>query len=126
MKKIVPPNSGKILVHSQGTGVLTTSDLKRRADELADIAGHVEPSREEREQAARELEGGDLPDPTESDAISEHALTRDPSEPVSNFGHQTPDREAPDEQKGIERLVNEGVEEAQHEQMLAARHRRQS
>lgn len=126
MKNIVPPNRGKILVHGKGTGVLTNSDLNTRAEELADIAGHGKPNPDEVEQAARELEGGDLPDPTESDSASERAITRDPSEPVSNLGHQVPDREAPDEQKGIERLVNEGVEEAQHEQMLAARHRRQS
>ncbi|MDB6094532.1 MAG: hypothetical protein JWM32_2094 [Verrucomicrobia bacterium] len=124
MKKIVQPNSGKILVHGKGSGVLTSDDLERRAAELADIAGHVEPGADERQQAARELEGGDLSDPTESDASSERAVTRDPSEPVSDLGHQTPDREADDEQKSIERLVTEGVEEAQHEQMIAAARRR--
>ena len=52
------------------------------------------------------------------------AITRDPSEPASVSGHQTPSHAEADADDMIERLAVEGVEEAQHDQMVAARHRR--
>jgi hypothetical protein len=51
------------------------------------------------------------------------AMTRDPSEPLTQTGHQVPDLEEPDGQTDQEHLAEEGVEEAQHEQMLEARRR---
>ena len=65
--------------------------------------------------------GTDLPATSMEDEQAGAAMSRDPSEPISVSGHEVPLREGPDEEKAVERLALEGVEEAQHEQMLAAR-----
>ncbi len=117
--------AGKILLHGTGAGGITEKDVERRARELASINGRSEsdPSRKDVAQAKRELTGEDLPPTTDDDSDASIRLTRDPSEPPSDPGHQTPDIEDPDEQTTVERLTEEGVEEAQHEQMLAAQRR---
>jgi hypothetical protein len=60
------------------------------------------------------------------DAVMSDSLSRDPSEPAVSRGEQVPNVEEPDddEQAAPERLVSEGVEEAGHDQMLAARRKR--
>jgi hypothetical protein len=121
--RITRPTRGKILVHGTGSGGITDADVERRARELAVIDGHnpAELTAGDFARARAELTGANLPPTTGDDAESEIALTRDPSEPPSNTGRQIPDHEGADEQKAVERLTEEGVEEAQHEQMLAAR-----
>jgi len=54
------------------------------------------------------------------------SLSRDPSDPAVSRGEQAPNVEEPDddEQEAPERLTAEGVEEAGHDQMLAARRKR--
>jgi hypothetical protein len=54
------------------------------------------------------------------------SLSRDPSDPPANRGKQIPDQEEPDDDETAqsERLVEEGVDEAEHDQMLAARRKR--
>ena len=124
MKKEERRRSGKILVHSQGAGALAKSDLARRARELALIDGRPEPTPDDWDQARQEL-GGDVVAPGEEDVMAD-SLSRDPSDPPSNRGEQAPNVEEPDddEQAAAERLVTEGVEEAGHDQMLAARRKR--
>lgn len=115
----------KFLVHGQGTGELTDDMVETRAREIAVIHGRSAErvSEEDRAEAWAELQGERLPDTTDSDGESAGALTRDPSEPVSVPGRQVPNLEPEDESGAIERLATEGVEEAQHDQMLAARER---
>src|ERR1700722_5414466 len=123
-KKSRRPRAGKIEVHSRGAGALGEADLERRARELALIDGHPEPTPDDWDQARAAL-GGDLVAPGEDDAMTD-SLSRDPSDPPSNRGEQVPDIEEPDddEEEAAERLVSEGVEEAEHDQMLAARKKR--
>ena len=116
---------GKILNHDKGRGITDATDVEQRAGEIARIEGH-ELSETDRQQAERELDGADIAPATDEDADSRGALSRDPSEPVSNFGRQIPDREPEDEQFAAERLVAEGVSEAEHDQMLAARRKKNS
>lgn len=116
------PTRGKILLHGLGAGVAST-DLKRRAREIAEINGHNAESENDLVEARAELDGSTLPPTTGDDVEGTAGLIRDPSEPPSITGHQTPNREGPDEQKAVERLVAEGSAEAQHDQMLAARRR---
>lgn len=118
-------NAGKIFLHGHEAGEITPALIDQRAQEIALIAGRDLPSDEDQRLALQELQGQDLPDTTveDSPAIAS-ALTRDPSEPISVPGHQTPVyNEADDDDLG-ERLAIEGIEEAQHEQMLAARRRK--
>lgn len=119
------PTDGRLFVHGKGAGSISNADIERRARELADIAGRTgaEPTDDDLARARAELLGLRLPATTVEDAEADAGLSRDPSEPPSVPGHEAPLREGPDEEKAIERLALEGVEEAQHEQMLAARRR---
>lgn len=123
MKNITPPTKGKIFVHGRGLGPVSADAIEQRAREIARIEGHHAINADHRRRAERELNGQALP-PTGNDALeSMNGLSRDPSDPPADRGTESPTREAPDEQKAAERLVEEGVEEAQHEQMLEARRR---
>lgn len=118
-------NSGKTLLHGADAGEITNAMVERRAREDALIAGRATPSTSDRRNAREELQGRSLPDTTSEDSASiARSLNRDPSDPVSVPGHQTPDHQNEgDDPDMIERLAIEGVEEAQHDQMLAARRR---
>ena len=123
-RKITRARAGKIEVLSRGIGALGEADLERRARELALIDGHAEPTPDDWDQARAEL-GGSVVEPGEDDAMTD-SLSRDPSDPPANRGEQVPDIAEPDddEEEVAERLVSEGVEEAEHDQMLAARKKR--
>ncbi|WP_438483438.1 hypothetical protein [Oleiharenicola lentus] len=126
MKQTPPPSSGKILRHGDGAGISSPADVARRAQENAIIDGRKHIGKDELRQAREELRGTNLPDSTSTDEITSRGASRDPSEPISDYGHEVPAVEAQDEQKSVERLVTEGVEEAQHDQMLAASRRKRT
>jgi hypothetical protein len=116
----------KILLHDQGTGDLTQDDVEKRAREIAVINGRAPEavSETDRAEAWAELTGELLPATSGSDQDATGSLSRDPSEPISDSGHEVVTSEpADDETDARERLATEGVEEAQHDQMLAARER---
>lgn len=118
----------KILLHGQGTGDLTNDDVEKRAGEIAVIRGGSTEklSENDRAEAWAELNDELLPGTTGSDKDAVGGLSRDPSEPLSDPGHEVVTAEpADDETDARERLATEGVEEAQHDQMLAARAREQ-
>lgn len=119
---------GKILLHGRGTGDLTNDDVEKRAAEIAVIRGRSAEriSEDDRAEAWAELNGELLPGTSGSNRDAVGGLSRDPSEPMSDSGHEvvTTAPEA-DETEARERLATEGVEEAQHDQMLAAREREQ-
>lgn len=119
------PTSGRILIHGRGTGGIGRDDILRRARELAAIDGRsgADPTDDDIARARIELLGTDLPATTVEDEEARSGLTRDPSEPPSIPGREKPMHEGPDEEKAVERMALEGVEEAQHDQMLAARRR---
>jgi len=116
--------SGKIINHDQAVGLTDRVDIEERAREDARIEGHRGVSKTDRDQAEQELDGDDIPPVTDEDAEGTSSLSRDPSEPASIPGRQIKDRESDDEQLAPERLVSEGVNEAEHDQMLAARRRK--
>lgn len=124
MRKKSHRSHGKFLLRGEGVGALDEAAVDQRARENARIAGRRRATKADREQARQELLGRAVP-PTTKDAVeSRRAVSRDPSEPVSRRGTRT--RTAPDRdlQDGLERLVNEGVEEAQHELAVAASRQR--
>lgn len=118
----------KILLHGQGTGDLTDDDVEKRAREIAVIRGRAPEklSEDDRAEAFAELNGELLPGTSGTDKEASGGLSRDPSEPLSDPGHQVVTEEPSDDDSDArERLAAEGVEEAQHDQMLAAREREQ-
>lgn len=124
MSQIFNPTS-KVELQGQGMGIPVAADLERRARELAQIAGHASVSEEDREAARAEFTDHNLPDPVNADRDSTQSASRDPSDPVVERGHQTPEYVEADEKANLEKLALEGVEEAQHDQMVSARRRKQ-
>lgn len=118
-----PSRQNKLILHGRGTGEIADEDIERRAREIALIRGRPAErvSDEDRTQALAELQGGLLPENSVTDGESRGALSRDPSEPAFNPGRQIANLEGDDENDAVERLASEGVEEAQHDQMLASR-----
>ena len=101
--------------------------LEQRARELAEIRGAGgKYNAEDLAQARRELEGDSLPTSSTEDASSSTGVGRDPSDPPAVHGHHVEDLPADDEQMESARLAEEGVDEAQHDLMLAAQRRRQT
>jgi hypothetical protein len=114
-------NSPRIEISGQGLGVYSRADLDRRARELALIDGRTEATDEDRARAAAEFQDQHLPDTQNEDLKTMQSMSRDPSDPMVNRGRQTPEYGNEDEKADVERLALEGVEEAQHDQMLESR-----
>ena len=112
---------GRFTEHARGLGTVTKAMVRQRAEELAVINGRSRHQVLDRdlEQARRELTGqeGLVPEPTRAEQLPEE--DRWESVPES-AGGQAPTVLAADEQTFAEQLVEEGVEEAEHEQMLEA------
>jgi hypothetical protein len=111
----------KFALSGKGTAGYTKADVSRRAKELALIANRTEATDEDRARALAEFQDRDVPDTVTEDADSMQSMSRDPSDPMVDRGRQVPDYVDADEETGLERLALEGVEEAQHEQMLESR-----
>ena len=111
--------AGRIIEHSRGIGTVTRGMVLARARELALINGrsplHVLES--DWEQAKRELLGeeGLVPEETPADVLPESERW-DPI-PVST-GHKVQEKPPHDEQSDAERLTEQGIAEAEHDQMV--------
>ncbi len=121
LRKIPHTKGPKVELHGKGVGGFTPADIERRARELAEIDNRVVISNEDRERARAEFLDRDLPPALNEDADTMQSMSRDPSDPATDRGHQAPDYVADDEDTALQRLALEGVEEAQHDQMTAAR-----
>jgi hypothetical protein len=108
-------------VHGQGVGGFTKADVERRARELAEIDNRVTISEADRERARAEFLDRNLPPAVNEDADTMQSMSRDPSDPATDRGHQAPEYMEQDEDTQLQRLTLEGVEEAQHDQMTASR-----
>ncbi len=104
--------SAKIVVGSHGLGVPDADLVQRRAWEVAQIQAHEAPTSADWDEARRELHGRTLP--TEFPAEFGESLR-----PFSAGGLNV--LISRDEPTLGEELVREGMEEAEHEQMLLAR-----
>jgi hypothetical protein len=113
------PASAKIIQHSAGLGAPSAETVRQRARELARINGREQFSDEDWREAKRELHGGHESNDTNGEmnmsaAVSEHDMV------ASSLGHHV-ENLVPDDQGNVaEELIAEGMDEAVHEQMLAA------
>jgi hypothetical protein len=104
--------SGKIVVGSHGLGVPDAELVQRRAWEVAKIQAHDAPTSADWDEARRELHGRTLP--TEFPAEF--------GEPLRPFSSGRLNVVVSRDETTLgEELVREGMEEAEHEQMLRAR-----
>jgi hypothetical protein len=110
---------GKLLIHGKGLGTVTRDMVVQRAREIAIINGR-EPNHYTRDdflEAKRELttEDADVYENGEDDPLN--ALTTWDEEPGSS-GHEVDHTEPSDEQIVGERLIGEGLSEAEHDTMV--------
>ena len=120
--KINPLKKGEIMINSAGIGTITRKMVRKRAAELAKIAGRSarEVSKSDLATAQRELTGE--PDLDPKQAALEAAPESERWDPVpGSQGHKVPVSPGEDEDEegrsDNERLVEEGVEEAELDQM---------
>jgi hypothetical protein len=123
--KTNPLKEGLLTENSAGIGTVTRKMVRERAIELAVMSGRSarDVSGTDWEQAKRELTGG--PDATSKDAILEAAPESERWDPVpGSGGHKVSVAAGEDEDEegrsDNERLVEEGVQGAEHNQMRQA------
>jgi len=120
-----PLTKGVLAENFIGIGTVTQEMVLKRARELAIINGHSpnHVSKSEFEQAKRELTGGVDIGPKE--AALESAPESERWDPLpGSTGHKAPESSDEDEdnegRSEGEQLVEEGFQEAEHDQMLQA------
>jgi hypothetical protein len=123
--KTNPLKQGVLTENSAGIGTVTRKLVRERAVELAIINGRSaqDVSKSDWEQAKRELTG--VPDTDPKEAILESAPESERWDPVpGSTGHKAPVTASEDEddegRSDNEKLVEEGIAEAEHNQMLKA------
>jgi hypothetical protein len=114
-----PVERGRFSVRGQGLGTVTEAMVRQRARELAIINGrsgnNILPS--DLDEARRELTGQQrlVPNPKPEEELDEGQRW----EPVGgSHGTSAPTVPPPDEQTFAEKLVEEGVEDAEQDQMV--------
>ena len=120
-----PLKQGLLTENSAGIGTVTRKMVRERAVELAVINGRstLDVSKSDLDQAKRELAGEPDMDPKE--AVLESAPESERWDPVpGSTGHKVPAAPSADEddegRSDNERLVAEGIEGAEHDQMRRA------
>jgi hypothetical protein len=123
--KTNPLKEGTLTENSAGIGTVTPKMVRQRAVELAVIDGRLAQgvSKSQCEEARRELTGE--PDTDQEEAVLESAPESERWDPVpGSTGHKVPAAPSDDEddegRSDNERLVEEGVAEAEHDQMVQA------
>jgi hypothetical protein len=123
--KTNPLKEGALTENSAGIGTITRKMVRERAIELAVINGRSahETSKSDWEQAKRELTGEADMDPKE--AVLESAPESERWDPVpGSTGHKVPvaagDDEDDEGRSDNERLVDEGIAGAEHDQTRQA------
>jgi len=123
--KANPMKDGVLAENSAGIGTVTRKMVRERAVELAVINGRSarEMSKSDREQAQRELKGE--PDTDPKQVALESAPESERWDPVpGSTGHKVPEAPSADEDEDgrsdNERLVEEGIAGAEHDQMRQA------
>jgi len=121
--KINPPKESALIINSTGIGTVTRKMVQERAVELALINGRApqDVSESDLEQAKRELTGQSDMDPKE--VLLESMPESERWDPLpGSAGHIVPvtsvDGEDDEGRSFNERLVEEGMLEAEHDQML--------
>src|ERR1700678_637185 len=129
--KTNPLKEGILTENSAGIGTVTREMVRARAVELALINGRSaqEVSESDWQQAKRELTG--RPDMDSTETILESAPESQRWDPLpGSTGHKVPAASSEDEddegRSDNERLVEEGIEGAEHDQIRQASRKRDS
>jgi hypothetical protein len=104
---------GKILRGTEGLGTVTPQMIEERASEIARSDGRAQPNDLDRTRAREELT--DTTSGSEKPATKEEP-GRDWGMPLVSSGEKAPTVRPEDEQNIPEKLIQEGIEEADHDQ----------
>jgi hypothetical protein len=118
-----PLSQGVIANKLAGAGVVSQAMIKKRAHELALITGRSEPTDDDRAQARRELSGGSDLDRRQEAQESLPESERWNPVPGSQGREQLEPPSEDEDEEGLNesaQLVEEGVQEAEHDQMIQA------
>jgi len=113
--------AGRFSQHARGLGTVTEKMVRERAAELA-LANGRPPGQVldvDIQEARRELTGAEtlVPNPTPAEELTEDQRW----EPVpASTGKKAPTKEATDEQTFAEKLVDEGLEDAEQDNVYKA------
>ena len=104
---------GKILRGTEGIGTVTPQMIEERASEIARSDGRAEPNDLDRTRAREDLigttSGSDKSSTTEEPATDWYT-------PRASSAEKTPSVRPEDDQNIPEKLIQEGIEEADHDQ----------
>jgi hypothetical protein len=114
------PASAKIIQHSEGLGAPNADHVRVRAQELAIINGRAEYNEEDWRDAKRELHGGHAT-PADDGEMEMEAIVSGHDMVAGSLGHHVENVSSSESENLGEELVAEGMDEAEHEQMLLAR-----
>jgi len=117
MKKRHETSDGKVAQHSRGLGTVTPEMVTQRAQEIALInrRQNDKPTPEDWQEAKRELTG--MSD-SSGDSLDEIPVSKRWDPVPGSTSHHARNLPADDEQTVTESLVESGVEEAEHDQMV--------
>ena len=115
------PATAKILCHSRGIGSPDVGLVRTRAEELARINGHAHYTEEDWQQARFEMHGMNHPEDELSEEMGDYPMVSGADMVCTDVGHHTARIGMEDDGNIVEELYREGLDEAEHERMLAAR-----
>ena len=118
-----PVNRGVVANKMSGVGEISRKMVEKRARELAGLEGRTEPTEADRARAKRELTGGsDLDRRQEAIESLPESARWDPVPGSPGREHlELPNEDEDDEgENESAQLVEEGVQEAEHDQMVRA------
>ena len=119
--KISRPVTGKILSHAEGMGTPSAETVRQRAVELAAIDGRDTPYEQDWKRAFQELHGGHH-DPNARDDETEMLGAVTETDTVApTLGRHLHEMDIDGGESVGEELISEGIEEAEHDQMVQSR-----
>ena len=113
----IQPNIGKISRRTEGIGTVTPEMIEARAREIARSDGRGQPNDLDRASAHEELTGaksGSEKLPTREEPGRDWAM------PLVSTGEKAPTVRPEDDENIPEKLIQQGVEEADHDQRLSS------
>jgi hypothetical protein len=106
---------GKILRGTKGIGMVTPQMIEERSREIARSDGRAQPNDLDRTRAREELTGA-----TSEKIPTREEPGRDWEMPLVSTGEKAPTVRPEDDENIPEKLIQEGVEEADHDQRLSS------
>ena len=116
------PTSGKILRGTEGLGTVTPKMIEERAREIARSDGRLQVNDLDRSRAREDLTG---PTSDSEKLPTNEARGRDWQMPLVSTGDKAPTVRPEDDENIVEKLVQEGIDEADHDQRLSSERNRE-